>query len=135
MSDILDRPSWYINRIGKKDYGRAFERICGRLKQKERKGEEVEIWIRIIRISWFYRCYRGSEDCVFLLRVLRAVMVICQWMNTKWNASKVSFYEIKTKTRCTIRKDEYYVINYYYCYDYYLQWLLHHYRIIMQLNA
>lgn len=130
MSDTFDRPSWYRNMIGKRETTVARLRIRGRI-QKKRESE-----IAIIRINRFYKCYRGPEGCVYLLRVLRAAVVTCQWMNIKRNASKSIFLwdENKDKTMYYKRSYKYYVINYYYCYDYYLQWLLHHYRIIRRLN-
>lgn len=130
MSDTFDRPSWYrIWSVRGKFYGRAFE-------NPRTNPEKEKVWDAIIRINWFYKCYRGPGGCVYLLRILRAAVVTCQWMNIKRNASKISFYEMKTRKNAMYykRSYKYYVINYYYCYDYYLQWLLHHYRIIRRLN-
>jgi len=42
------------------------------------KEKEREFKMRIYR---FYKCCRGPEGCVYLLRVLRAAVVTCQWMN------------------------------------------------------
>lgn len=125
----IDRPGTEIWSIRGKFYGRAFE-------NPRTNPEKERVWDAIIRINWFYKCYRGPGGCVYLLRVLRAAVVTCQWMNIKRNASKISFYEMKTRKNAMYykRSYKYYVINYYYCYDYYLQWLLHHYRIIRRLN-
>jgi len=127
MSDIFDRPSWYRGMIGKREITRL--RIRGRI-QKKRKRESL-------------RCgFIGSTNAI---EGLKAVFTCWEFFGPLWlhvnewilsiTREKYLFMKGKQeKTRCTIKEAINYVINYYYCYDYYLQRLLHHYRIIRRLN-
>jgi len=57
-----------------------------------------------------------------------------EWILSETQA-KYLFMRWKQKTAMYYKKSyKYYIINYYYCYDYYLQWLLYHYRIIRRIN-
>lgn len=71
----FDRPSWYINNIGEGKITVACLRVRDRTNRtkKDRKREDDAM---IIQINRFYKCYRGPEGCVYLLRVLWAAVVV-----------------------------------------------------------
>lgn len=139
VSDTFDRTSWYANRIvereRKRDWNREFEisqASLGRVRGTD--------WDCYVNLTGFYKKnITESPKTVFTCwEFFGLLWFSCQWMNiTSETRAKLSFYETKTKNRDMYYKEmlwEHYVINYYYCYDYYLQWLPHHYRIIRRLN-
>lgn len=121
VSDTFDRPSWYINRIGEKVI------IVTRLKirkwiQREKEGK-IDCDAMIIRIDRFYTNATEGPKAMFTCWESFGPLWlhVNEWV-LKRNASKVSFYEVKTKKKKSAmyykRSYKYYVINYYYCYDY-----------------
>lgn len=78
VSDTFDRPSWYINRIGERegDYSCVFKNP-----QTNSEGERRKDRLRCddyTDLPVLYKCYRGPEGCVYLLRVFWAAVVTRQ---------------------------------------------------------